>query len=144
MSYTTYAFEDLSCVIKHPSAGQFDLQGTGAGSITFAMANDVSAHDLAADGTVMVSKIKAGNGTVAIEVQQTSDLHKWLTKLYNYLTAASSDEWAQTSLMATAPNMQTTHECDGMSVQKRGDKAYQQQGQRVTWTFMAADMKETV
>ena len=68
MNYSTYAFEDLSVTLSHPSVGQFLFQGTGIGSITFAMANDSSSHDVAADGSVMTSKIKAGNGTVTISV----------------------------------------------------------------------------
>lgn len=106
------------------------------------MANDVSVHDLAADGSVMTSKIKAGNGTVAIAIQQTSEAHAWLTKLYNYLEAAPSSEWAEISLLATSAEMQVTHEASHMSIQKRPDKPYQAQGQQVTWNFLAADLKE--
>lgn len=142
-SYTTYAFEDVSCTIKHPSVGVVNANGEGVGSITFAMANDVSSHDVAADGTVMVSKVKVGNGTIAIECQQTSVLHKWLTKAYNYLMAANAKEWASMSIMANSPAMQVTHDCSGVSFQKRGDKPYQAQGQRVTWTLMSAVMKES-
>lgn len=141
-AYTTYAFEDVSCVIKHPSVGTFDVNGEGAGSITFAMSGDVTEHDVAADGTVMVSKIRVSNGTIAIETQQTSSLHKWFTKAYNYLMGANAREWAEMSVMATSPAMQVTHDCAGVSFQKRGDKPYQAQGQRVTWTLMSANMKE--
>ena len=140
--YSTYAFADVSCVINHPSVGSFDVNGEGVGSITFAMANDVTEHDLAADGTVMVSKIKAGNGTIVIEAQQTSSLHKWLTKAYNYLKAASSSEWAEMSIMASSPAMQVTHDCSGVSFQKRSDKPYQAQGQTISWTLMCAVMDE--
>ncbi len=142
MGYSTYAFEDLSVVVTHSALGQLTLQGTGVGNIQFNMANDVSAHDLAADGSVMTSKIKAGNGTIAISIQQTSEAHQWFTKLYNYLVTASSSEWAQIAIMATAPNMQVTHEGSNLSFQKRADKPYQAQGQQVTWTFLAGDLKE--
>lgn len=142
MGNTTYGFEDLSTVITHPAMGQLMLQGTGIGSITFTMANDSSSHDLAADGSVMTSKIKAGNGTVAISVQQTSEAHKWFTKLYNYLTVAPLREYAEISLLATSSDMQTTHEGTHMSFQKRADKPYQAQGQQVTWTLLVAELKE--
>lgn len=140
--YSTYSFEDLACTLRHPSAGVFNLQGAGTGSITFAMTNDVTEHETAADGTVMVSKIKAGNGTIVIEAQQTSDIHQWLTRLYNYLVAANAREWASIAVMATSPAMQITHQCAGVSFQKRGDKPYQAQGQMVSWTLMAAEMQE--
>ena len=142
MSFSNYSFDDLSTVIRHPAMGQLMLQGTGVGSVTFTMSNDTSQHDLAADGSVMTSKIKAGNGTVAISIQQTSEAHKWFTKLYNYLTVASLREHTQISLMATSSDMQTTHEGTHMSFQKRADKPYQAQGGQMTWTFLAGDLKE--
>ena len=46
--YSTYSFEDLACTLRHPSAGVFNLQGAGAGTITFAMTNDVTEHEVAA------------------------------------------------------------------------------------------------
>jgi hypothetical protein len=45
-------------------------------------------------------------------------------------------------IMATSPAMQVTHDCSGVSFQKRGDKPYQAQGQMI-WTLMAAVMRET-
>ena len=122
--------------------GQISLQGEGLGTITFTMTEDTSAHDLAADGSVMTSKVEAPNGTVAIAVQQTSEAHKWFTRLNNYLRTAPSREWAGIALMATASNMRTTHTGQNMSIQKRPDKPYQQQGQHVTWTFLAGELDE--
>jgi len=139
---STYAFEDFSAIITHKAMGQLTLQGSGIGTITFTMANDVSSHDVAADGSVMTSKIKASNGTVAIAVQQTSDANAWFTRLYNYLVTASSKEWAGISLMGTSAVMQVTHTGSNMSFQKRSDKPYQQQGQQVTWTFLAGELTE--
>jgi len=139
---STYSFEDLFVTLTHRAMGQLTLQGAGIGSITFAMANDVSSHDLAADGSVMTTKTKADNGTVAISLQQTSDAHAWLTRLYNYLAGASSREWAGISLMGTSPAMQVTHIGSYMSFQKRADKPYAQAGAQVTWTFLAGDLKE--
>ena len=140
--HSTYSFDDLFTTITHPAMGQLTLQGSGIGSITFTMANDASAQDVAADGSVMTTKIKAANGTVAIAIQQTSSAHAWLTRLYNYLSAASSREWARISLMSTSPAMQVTHIGSFLSFQKRGDKPYQQQGQQVTWTFLAGQLEE--
>jgi hypothetical protein len=141
-SYTTYAFEDLHTTIAHPANGQISVQGAGIGTITFAMANDVSAHDVAADGSVMTSKIKSGNGTIAIACQQTSDLHRWLLRLYNYLDSAPSREWAGIGVLSSSPDMQVQHTGEHVSIQKKADKPYQQQGQQVTWTLMAAKLTE--
>ena len=140
--HSTYGFKDLSVVLSHPAMGQIEIYGTGAKSITFAKSNDVSTHDVAADGSVMTSKIEAQNGTVTIVVQQTSEAHKWFTRLYNYLQVAPLREWAAMSLLATASDMQVTHEGTGMSIQKRPDAPYQSQGGEMSWTFLATELKE--
>ena len=138
----TYSFADLSVTLVHPAMGQLTLQGEGLGSITFAFSEDASSHELAADGTVMTSKVEARNGTVAVSVLQMSPAHDWLTRLFNFLRAAPSREWARIGLLATAPSMRVTHEASNMSFQKRPDKPYQQQGQQVTWTLLAGEMIE--
>ena len=141
-SQSTYGFKDLAVTLTHPAMGQFSFQGEGLGSITFTFAEDASSHNLAADGSVMTSKVEARNGSVAISAQQTSDAHAWLTRLFNYLQAAPAREWAQMELMAHGSDMRVTHEASNMSFQKRPDKPYQQQGQQVVWTLLAGDMEE--
>ena len=142
MGHTTYGFKDLSVTMAHPAMGQIEIYGTGAKSITFAMANDVSSHDVAADGSVMTSKIEAQNGTVTIVVQQTSEAHKWFTKLHNYLNAGHLSEWAEISLIATGSHMRVTHEGSKMSIQKRPEAPYQSQGGEMSWAFLVSELKE--
>ena len=142
MGQSTYGFKDLSVVMAHPALGQIEINGAGARSITFTMSNDSSHHDLAADGSVMTSKIAAPNGTVTVVVQQTSEVHHWFRKLYNYLSAAPLNEWAQITLLATGPHMQVTHEGNNMSFQKRADMPYQAQGGEISWTFLAGELIE--
>lgn len=144
MSYTTYSFADVSMVISHPSVGQFVATGAGLGSISTSMAQDRSAHDLSADGSVMVSKIKGRNGNHTISVQQTSELNKWLLKLYNYLEQAPTSEWAGIKIIIRASAMQDLIRSTGVSFQKLPDKPFQAQGQQVSWVLMAADIDQTV
>lgn len=147
MSFNVYSFGDVTATIMHPSKGQFLIDGsgtdgTGTGSITIAMTNDRSAHDLAADGTVMISKIRAGNGTITINAQQTSPLHRWLLGLSNYLDGAGTEEWAGIIINIRASAMKETTIATGVSFQKLPDKPYQQQGQQVAWVLMAADIQQ--
>ncbi len=95
---------------------------------------------MAADGSVMVSKVAGNNGTVTIEVQQTSPLNKWLTNWAHALWTGATDIWASTSMLIRCTNTGTTHVITGVSPQKQPDTPYQNQGQRVTWTLMAADI----
>ncbi|UUZ85666.1 DUF3277 family protein [Paenibacillus sp. P26] len=118
MAYNTYSFGDTSTTILHPSYGQFVANGYGLGSITVSMTNDRSVHDLSADGTVMVSKIKASNGTFTIQAQQTSSLHQWLLGLYNYLDQAPSDQWASITIQIRSNTMRELITGVGVSFQK--------------------------
>ena len=70
MATTTYSFSDVSLVLSHPSVGKCTITGEGVGSVTVSRANDNTQHDVAADGSVMVSKIHTKNGTIAIAIQR--------------------------------------------------------------------------
>lgn len=138
MQTTVYSFADVSFTISHPKVGKFTATGEGIGSISIAMSNDATQHDVAADGSVMVSKITTENGTIALAVQQTSAFHKWMQKWNSYLKVAPTSEWAQTSAVLKDPALGETISISGISPQKRADAAYQQAGQQVTWNLMAA------
>jgi hypothetical protein len=135
-NHTTYAFEDVALVFSHPSKGSLTLTGAGIGSVTVARANDVTAHDLAADGSVMTSKIQARNGTVAINVQQTSEGANWLRKLNQYLEVAASTEWTQSVCTIASKEMDVDISCTGVSPQKTPDAAFASQGEQTSFVYM--------
>ncbi len=137
MANSVYSFSDVSLVLSHPAAGMCTITGEGVGSITVTRATDSSQHDVAADGSVMTSKIIAANGSVALSVQQTSPANIWLKKLYAYLVTAPTNEWARMSGVLKNPAVGETIDISGMAFQKRADAAYQQTGQQVTWNFLA-------
>lgn len=138
---STYSFLDLSGAIAHPSLGAYTFTGEGVGELTVAMSTERTAHDVAADGSVMVSKIAGNNGTISLSVQQTSSVHKWLLNWFNYLVQAPTGEWAQTSAALRNTADGSSHIITGISPQKVPDKPYQSQGQRVTWVLMAAEIQ---
>ena len=142
--YTTYSFLDLMGAIAHPDLGQYTFTGKGLGEVIVAMTTEKSAHDVAADGSVMVSKIAGNNGTITINAQQTSDLHKWLLNWYNTLLASDTSTWAQTSMTLRNVVNGTSHIIHGISPQKIPDKNYQTQGQRISWVLMAADVQNMI
>ncbi|MCM1059467.1 MAG: DUF3277 family protein [Eubacterium sp.] len=136
-SYTTYAFEDVDCVVSHPSVGSYSFNGAGTGSITIVKANDMSSHDLAADGSVMTSKIKAGNGTATIAVQQTSPGAEFLRKLNSYCDTAHSSEFTRTIISVVSKEQGVNITCTGVSPQKSPDTSFQQAGQQVSFAYLA-------
>lgn len=138
MATTVYSFADVSLVISHPKVGKFTITGEGVGSVSISRANDMTQHDVAADGSVMVSKIFTENGTVAIAIQQTSAAHKWLKKWHDYLKVAPTSEFAKSTAILKNPAIGETISMSGVTPQKRADSAFQQAGQQVTWNLMAA------
>lgn len=138
MATTVYSFADVSLVISHPKVGKFTITGEGVGSVSISRANDMTQHDVAADGSVMVSKIFTENGTIAIAIQQTSAAHKWLKKWHDYLKVAPTSEFAKSTAILKNPAVGETISMSGVTPQKRADSAFQQAGQQVTWNLMAA------
>lgn len=141
MANSTYSFSDLVGTMSSPSIGSYTFTGKGIGEMTITYAAERSVDDVAADGSVMRSKIANNTGTCTIQVQQTSDLQKYLIDWFNYLVSASTSEWVNTSITIRSLTMNRTHILTGVSPQKIGDQPYQAQGQRVTWTLMACDVQ---
>ncbi len=139
-NHTTYAFEDLAVVFSHPSKGTLTLTGSGLVSVTVSRANDVSSHDLAADGSVMTSKMQARNGTLTIAVQQSSAGAAWLRKLNQYLEVASSAEWTQGVCSIASKVMGVNVNCTGVSPQKTPDAAYQAAGQQISFPYLCQNI----
>ena len=145
---TTYSFKDLVGVLVNTAYGvSFPLTGgnIGLGQITISMSTERTVHDVAADGTVMPSYIAGDNGTVAIEVQQTSNLHHELLSLYNLsVTAANADDvsgWAGTQISFRTLLDGSTHLLTGVSFGKIPDKPYAAHGAKITWQLMAASVQ---
>ncbi len=141
MNTSTYSFQDLAGAIAHPQLGAYTFTGEGVGSVMVSMAGDNTSHDIAADGSCMVSKVIRKNGTIVITCQQTSRVHKWLLAAFNALYVADTSEWARMGATLRNTSDGTSHVAAGISFQKPADKPYQAQGQNVTWTLMAADIE---
>ena len=139
--HTTYSFLDLAGAIAHELLGAYTFTGEGVGQVTVSMTTDKSAHEVAADGSVMVSKVAGDNGNITIQCQQTSNVHKWLLAAYNSLMIADTDQWARMGATLRNTSDGTSHVIQGISFQKVPDKSYQAQGQMVSWVLMAADIQ---
>lgn len=138
-----YGFEDVTASLSHPKVGSKSSTGAGVGSIGISLAGDKTAHDVGADGEIMVSKLAGKNGAVTIALQQTSELHKWLLKWYNYVESAGTlSEFANMTITIASKNLGDETVCTGVSPQKIADRSYQAQGQHVTWTLMAAEITQ--
>jgi hypothetical protein len=141
LTFKTYSFQDIDISINHPSVGSFSANGEGTGSIAVNMANDKTVHDLAADGTVMITKVKTRSGTMAVVVQQSSGVNNFLTKLSNFLDSAPASDWALTNITIRSKATKEIITGTGVSPQKIADKNFQATGQNYTWNLMCADIQ---
>ena len=139
----TYSFQDVNVTISHPSVGVFSANGTGLDSITIEYANDISSHDIAADGTVVTNKIITKNGSVVFDIQQTSEFHAWLLKWSNYIKIAQPSEFALATITINSINLNETTQLIGVTPQKLGQRPYKQQTQKVSWTLLAQEIDES-
>lgn len=134
----TYSFADTTLTINHPSYGSYSAYGSGLGNITVAMANDVTTHEVSADAAVVVSKSVKKNGTVVIEVAQSSEFNEWLTSFTNYLEQAVTARFAEATMVIRNNSTGRTYTCSGVSHQKKADESYQSTSQNRSWTLMCA------
>jgi hypothetical protein len=140
--HSTYSFDAVTATFNFAGVIPITITGQGAGSIDTSMSGDKTVHDVAADGSVMVSKVLGNNGTIALSIQQTSPAHRLLRLWYNYLLNSSASVWAENSITIRDSLNSTTIMATGVSPQKKPDIPYKAQGQQVVWNFMAAEITE--
>lgn len=141
-----YSFKDLSGGFSHPLVGDFIFAGQiGMSQVTIAMAIEKSSDDVASDGAVQRSFIAGDNGTIIIEVQQTSDAHAFFLNWYNTIKMLADNQdvtnWASAAISFRCLLDGSQHIARGVSPSKIPDKVYTAQGQRIAWTFMCADIQ---
>jgi hypothetical protein len=111
------------------------------------MSEDRTVQDVACDGSVMPSYVAGDNGSVAIEVQQTSALHHALLAQYNTLKLAAdageSLTWASGVISFFTTLEGSSHVLTGVSFQRIPAKAYAAHGAKITWNLMACNIVNT-
>ena len=143
MRIYTYSFEDTDLTIQHPEYGSYSAFGTGLGTITIAYANDVTSHEVSADTAIVVSKSVKKNGTVTLNILQSSDFNTWLKNFANYLEAAPASVFADATMVIRNRSTGEMFTCSGVSHQKRPDTAYQSTSQNKDWVMMCAYIDAT-
>lgn len=137
-----YSFEDTVLTISHPNFGTYSAYGTGIGSLSISYANDVTKHDVAADLAVVVSKWVAKNGTVTLDIMQSSDFNAWLKKFTAFLENSDTDQFALATMSISNKSTGDNYYCTGVSHQKRADNNFQSQAQNRSWTMMCASISQ--
>lgn len=145
MAPSTYSFKDVVGSFSHPLAGVQTFAGQiGLGTFVVKNAQERTHHDVASDGTVMISYISGSNGSMEIEMQQNSELHHFLLDWYNLIVVAAENgnvaNWASAVISLNSTLDSASHLLTGVSPSKIPDKTYAQSGGKVTWNLMAANV----
>lgn len=138
---TTYSFADYNFNVISV-LGTYSVQGKGIGSATVTMSTAKSVQTVGADGSVMTSKIAGDNGTIAIQVQQTSGFNTFMTKLYNTLKASPSSVWTSTQFTITNSVQKEVCTCIGCSPENLPEKPMQAEGQLITWVWLGQNIQQ--
>ena len=89
---------------------------------------------------VVVSKWAAKNGTVNLEILQSSDFNEWLKKFAAFLEESPTDQFALATMDIKNRSTGDSYHCTGVSHQKKADNSFQSQAQNRTWSLMCADI----
>ena len=98
--------------------------------------------DVAADLAVVVSKLVAKNGTVTLDILQSSDFNAWLKKFTAFLENSDTDQFALATMSISNKSTGDSYYCTGVSHQKRADNSFQSQAQNRSWTMMCASITQ--
>lgn len=147
--FTTYSFKDTTGSFEHPDVGVFPFAGQiGAGEFIVVMSTERSAHNVAADGAVVVSYVAGDNGALEIQVQQTSPLHAFLLSWFNTIKTAANNgnvlNWAGATVTLRNLVDGSEHKLKGVSPSKIPDKTYAAQAGMLIWRLMAADVQSII
>lgn len=136
---TTYNFNELSGIITHPAGDSFPFIGKGIGSISVQQEGSRTFHEVDVYGNVIVgTRKRKKNGQVQIQCQQTSDLHYWLSYVFNAIENQPSEDWAKMRMILRNITTGFTQNFWGMSFDNMADIPYSSEGQNVNWTLWAA------
>lgn len=148
MAQFVYAFSGFVGSITSPVTPNFAITGdnSGVAKFTITMDGDVTSHQRAADGSVVISAMTVKNGNFAIETFQNSATDQFLLDWYNTLNSLKErhdvSNWNTTvmSFIDTSSNRQFTF--NAVSPKKLPERAYGVQAATVNWELMAAEITQ--
>ena len=137
-----YDFSQCVLVLRHDSLGTLTVTGSGLGTCTVRMTGDRTLMDVAADGTVMTTKVRDRRGSFTLQLQQTSESNLTLLRWYNYLETAHASEWDKITVTLTAPNTGARFTGERSAFLKLPDRTYGARGGLETWTLVSGDVSQ--
>ena len=143
MAYNVYSLPDVKSVLYHPDVGTANLHLCGIGKITVSAAGDLTSHTVAADGYIVVNRLKSTNGTITLEVPQNS-LGDWFLRRWARWQKNCQDpsRVALGSLTIQDVAGGFTVVCTGVSLQKVPERTFDRTATNLVVTLLATTITE--
>jgi hypothetical protein len=142
--FKVYSFTDVFFTMSHSNKtlipDEATIDANGVGSITISNDGERSTKQLAADGAVLISKIRDRTGTLTLDFLQSSPLHNQLMRWFNALEDAPAAEWAKMNGLLRSRATDENTKLTGICFVRIANKAYAAQGQNVQWQLLVADV----
>ena len=143
MAYNIYSLPDCRTVLYHPDVGTANLHQCGHGRITVSAAGDPTSHTVAADGYIVVNRLKSTNGTITLEIPQNS-LGDWFLRQWaKWQKNCQDPSWialGTLTIQGAAGGFSVV--CTGVTMQKVPDRVFDRTGTNLTCTLLATTITE--
>lgn len=140
--FSTYSFQEVLVTISNANGAKLSTKGQGTGSISISYSSSRTQKEVAADGSVVVSKLSDRSGEVDITVQQTSPIHKQLLKWYTEVEGddSPSSDWANLLITIKSKTSGAERTCKGCAFDKLPDESFEAAAGTMTWKFICAEI----
>ena len=143
MAYNIYSLPDCRTVLYHPDVGTANLHQCGHGKITVFAAGDLTSHTVAADGYIVVNRLKSMNGTITLEIPQNSLGDWFLRRWAKWQKNCQDPSWialGTLTIQDAAGGFSVV--CTGVTMQKVPDRVFDRTGTNLTCTLLATTITE--
>lgn len=140
-NYSLYSFEGSTMTIHHPHfEGPYTAYGTGLGTFEIAYSGDVVDHQVSADLSTVISKHATRNGTLTLNILQSTNFNDYIKRWANYVINSDPSEFALTEITIENSTTGDKYYLHGCTPQKIANQNFQPEAQERQWVIMVAEI----
>ena len=139
-AFSVYSLADVRTSLNHPDCGTCILSNVGGGRVTINYAGDMASNTNTASGFVVVNKLVAKNGSIALEIPVNSLADKWLRTWITYLKSCGTDRFALSNFTLIDSAASRKLYMTGVVPQKEPDESYDQTSGNRQYNLLFAEL----
>ena len=147
MGFSVYSLNDVVCTINNPNVGQMILSdasaGNGSGRIVITFAGEMYSNTKTANGYVTINKMRAEDGSVALEIPVNSPSDMFMRKWADYQRTCPTVDCGNTILTVYDPVRKVTLTMNGVVPQKKPDENFDQTAGNKNYALLFAELFES-